>query len=183
MTATLPMDTISRDTNEPSYLPIAALIVGLLAAIFAGVAFFKVNAVSKSMQGQAALNARINDLEGQLRTTMTTADKATERITKVASDANKAFGDVGQAIGGMRNDIAQLQESLTRPTPPPAATGGGSSSAPVAAAGEYIVKSGDTGARIAREAGVSLGDLLAANPGVDWNRLRVGQVIKMPRAR
>jgi LysM repeat protein len=177
------MDTISRDTNEPSYLPIAALIVGLLAAIFAGVAFFKVNAVSKSMQGQAALNARINDLEGQLRTTMTTADKATERITKVASDANKAFGDVGQAIGGMRNDIAQLQESLTRPTPPPAATGGGSSSAPVAAAGEYIVKSGDTGARIAREAGVSLGDLLAANPGVDWNRLRVGQVIKMPRAR
>jgi LysM repeat protein len=53
----------------------------------------------------------------------------------------------------------------------------------VAAAGEYIVKSGDTGARIAREAGVSLGDLLAANPGVDWNRLRVGQVIKMPRAR
>jgi LysM repeat protein len=179
------MDTISRDTNETNYLPIAALIVGLLAAIFAGVAFFKVNAVAKSMQGQAALNARVNDLESQLRTTAATADKATERITRVASDTQKAFTEVGQAIGGMRNDLAQVQESLTRPAPTPsaaAATSGGSG-APTAGPGEYVVKSGDTGARIARDAGIGLGDLMAANPGLDWNRLRVGQVIKLPRGR
>lgn len=180
------MDTISRDTNETNYLPIAALIVGLLAAIFAGVAFFKVNAVAKSLQGQAAVNARLNDLEGQLRTTAATADKATERITRVASDTQKAFTEVGQAIGGMRNDLAQVQESLARPAPAPSvasAASGGGSSAPAAAPGDYVVKAGDTGARIARDAGIGLGDLMAANPGLDWNRLRVGQVIKLPRGR
>jgi LysM repeat protein len=179
------MDTISRDTNETNYLPIAALIVGLLAAIFAGVAFFKVNAVSKSVQGQAAMNARINDLETQLRTTTAASDRSTERITRVASDTQKAFTEVGQAIGGLRNDISQLQEFLTRPAPTPtaAASTTGGSGAPTAGPGEYIVKSGDTGARIARDAGIALGDLMAANPGVDWNRLRVGQVIKLPRGR
>jgi LysM repeat protein len=44
-----------------------------------------------------------------------------------------------------------------------------------------VVKSGDTGSKIARNAGVSLSDLLAVNPGVNWNRLAVGQKIKLPQ--
>lgn len=176
------MDTISRESNETSYLPIAALILGLLGGIFAGVAFFKVRALEKSVTAQTALGARVQELEGQVRTAVATSEKATERITKVASDTNSAFGQVGEAIGAIRADITKVQESMTRPVAAASSGGGGNSTAaaPVAAAGEYIVKSGDTGSKIARNAGVTLSELLAANPGVNWNRLNVGQVVKIP---
>lgn len=169
------MDTISRESNETSYLPIAALIVGVLAGIFAAVAFFKVNTLAKSVEAQAALSARVQELEGQVRTAVTTSEKATERITKVASDTNAAFGQVGEAIQAIRTDMTKVQEAAVKPA---ASTGG--KAAPVAGAGEYVVKSGDTGAKIARAAGVSLSDLLAVNPGVNWNRLNVGQIVKLP---
>jgi LysM repeat protein len=51
----------------------------------------------------------------------------------------------------------------------------------VAGPDEYIIKSGDTGAKIARERGVSLADLQTVNPGVNWTRLAVGQKIKLPK--
>ena len=46
---------------------------------------------------------------------------------------------------------------------------------------EHIVAGGDTGAKIARAKGVSLADLQAVNPGVDWAKLKVGQKIKLPK--
>lgn len=44
----------------------------------------------------------------------------------------------------------------------------------------YTIKAGDTFYNIARTFGISLDSLLAANPGVDPNRLYVGQVICVP---
>jgi LysM repeat protein len=44
----------------------------------------------------------------------------------------------------------------------------------------YVIKGGDTGNRIARSIGVSLDEIQAANPSLDWSRLRVGQRIKIP---
>jgi LysM repeat protein len=46
----------------------------------------------------------------------------------------------------------------------------------------YAIRSGDTFYRIAQRAGISVSALVAANPGVDPNRLRVGQVICIPGA-
>jgi LysM repeat protein len=174
------MDSISRENNETSYLPIAALIVGLLAGIFAAVAFFKVNTVAKSMEGQAAMAARVQELEGQVRTAVATSEKATERITKVASDTNAAFGQVGEAIGGIRTELAKVQEDVVKPKAAASSGGSAGGAAPTAGAGEYVVKGGDTGSKIARAAGVSLSDLLTVNPGVNWNRLNVGQVVRLP---
>lgn len=51
------------------------------------------------------------------------------------------------------------------------------------AGGNYVVQPGDTLARIARYAGVSVGDILAANPGIynaSW--IYAGQVIVLPYA-
>lgn len=48
------------------------------------------------------------------------------------------------------------------------------------AAGEYKVQKGDFGTTIAKKAGVSLAALKAANPGVDWNKLKVNQVLTIP---
>jgi LysM repeat protein len=46
----------------------------------------------------------------------------------------------------------------------------------------YTIKSGDTFYNIARTYGISLDTLLAANPGINPNRLHIGQVICVPNA-
>jgi len=46
--------------------------------------------------------------------------------------------------------------------------------------GEYKVQSGDTGTKIATKAGVKLAALKAANPGVDWNKLKLNQTLVIP---
>ena len=51
----------------------------------------------------------------------------------------------------------------------------------VAGPGEYIVKSGDnSGTKIAKNLGVSIQDLQAVNPSVNWSKLAVGQKLKVP---
>jgi LysM repeat protein len=69
---------------------------------------------------------------------------------------------------------------------PKASSGSGSSGTAAAATAEpgtYVVKSGDTGVKIARDNNVSLTALMAANPDVNWNRLNVGQKINIPGGR
>lgn len=46
----------------------------------------------------------------------------------------------------------------------------------------YIIKAGDTFFNIARTFGISLESLIAANPGVDPNRLTIGQRICVPHS-
>ncbi|KAL8669465.1 MAG: hypothetical protein Q9224_007737, partial [Gallowayella concinna] len=46
----------------------------------------------------------------------------------------------------------------------------------------YTIQSGDTFWAISKKLGVSLGDLQAANPGVNPTALQVGQVIRLPDA-
>jgi LysM repeat protein len=53
----------------------------------------------------------------------------------------------------------------------------------VAGPGEYIVKPGDTGSKIARANGCSLSDLESVNPGVSWTHLKVGEKLKLPERR
>lgn len=46
---------------------------------------------------------------------------------------------------------------------------------------EYIVKRGDTVAKIAAQQGISISDLLALNQGVDFSRLHVGSKLRVRR--
>lgn len=48
-------------------------------------------------------------------------------------------------------------------------------------ADEYTIKAGDTFYSIAKSHGLSLNDIVAANPGIDAKKLHVGQVIKLRR--
>ncbi|KIW35485.1 uncharacterized protein PV07_02181 [Cladophialophora immunda] len=63
-------------------------------------------------------------------------------------------------------------------------TDGGSSTttspAPSQATNSYTVVAGDYGWAIANSLGCSLDDLNAANPGVDWDNLQVGQTLNVP---
>ncbi len=48
------------------------------------------------------------------------------------------------------------------------------------AAGDYKVLKGDIGDTIAKKNGVSIKALVAANPSVNWTRLKVGQTLQIP---
>ena len=51
----------------------------------------------------------------------------------------------------------------------------------VAGPDEYIIKAGDTFAKIARAHGTTIDAMQQVNPGVDSSKLKIGQKIKMPK--
>ncbi len=82
-------------------------------------------------------------------------------------------------------------QPVANPSPPPVhdvspGAGGSSSDHPVHATptkpilGTHTVAAGETAVRIARRYGITLDALLAANPGLEPRRMRVGQVLNIP---
>jgi LysM repeat protein len=78
------------------------------------------------------------------------------------------------------------QPGLPPPIPPPE---GGTGALPpesvtttqsIPNGNTYSLRSGDTGMKVAKTFGVDLADLIAANPDVNWNRLRIGQQLVIP---
>jgi LysM repeat protein len=77
----------------------------------------------------------------------------------------------------------QIRTSSISPAPPtnPVVTGGNFGTRPaVARSHVHIVQAGETAASIARKYGVKLDALLAANPGLEPKRMRVGQPLNVP---
>jgi len=64
---------------------------------------------------------------------------------------------VGGELANQRAAITKLEEAAKKPVVVPGKKGGGEPA--VAGPGEYVVKGGDTGAKIARANGVNLADL------------------------
>jgi LysM repeat protein len=172
------MDTISRENN--SVLPLAGVIAGALALLLAVVALFKLSSTGKEIAQLKDLESRVASVEAQVGTTATTARDAANFARTLESQVNGAFTEVSNQLASVRAEIAIVKESLTKPKP--AATAAGAAKGPVVAGpDEYIVKSGDTGMKIARANGVSIGDLQAVNPGLNWTKLKVGDKVKLPK--
>ena len=173
------MDTISRENN--SYLPVAGVIVGVLALILSGVALAKVSSAKKEISAsvQAEIGPRLDEVSTEARNAGTAAEGARGASNKLASEVNTAFQQVATEIGSIRGELVKIQETKTVKAAPGAAAGGSKEPA-VAGPGEYVIKAGDTGAKISRSQGVSLGDLQTVNPGTNWTALKVGQKIKLP---
>ncbi len=170
------MDTISRENN--SYLPVAAVIVGVLALVLSGVALAKISSAKKEISAQVEpLSLRIDEAEGQARNATAAADKASGSINKLASDTQSAFTQVAQELGNIRGEITKVVEAKVAPK---AAAGKAAAGPAVAGPDEYVIKAGDTFAKIARAQGATLADVQAVNPGVDASKLKVGQKIKLP---
>ena len=167
------MDTISRESNS-SYLPVAGVLIGFVALIFGVVALFKANAVGKKVPDN--LPDQLASLESNTTNAAAAADKAGKDIVTLKNSIQSAFDSIGPEIGNMKASIAKLEEAAkARAVAPRAAKGG----APVVAGpGEYVVKPGDNGMKIAKATGVSISQLEAANPGIDWKHLRIGQTVK-----
>jgi len=171
------MDTISRDNNS-SYLPVAGVIVGLLALVLSAVALVKVSSAGKRLDDQDAKVAKIDSLESQLGTLSTASDKAAKDIISLTHSTQDAFNTMSQMMGDANGKITKLEEGSKRPAAGPK---GGPKEPVVAGPDEYVVKGGDTFSKIAKAHGCTAADIAAVNPGVSSSSLKIGQKIKLPK--
>jgi LysM repeat protein len=160
------MDTISSRENS-NILPVAGVIIGVIALLLSIIAFVKVNSANTKI---AAHDEKFTAMDAQLSTASASAEQA-----KTQDAVTQLSGMIGETNGR----LAKLEEAQKAR---PAASAKGASKEPaVAGPGEYVVKKGDTGASIARANGTSLTDMQSVNPGVNWNKLAVGQKVKLPK--
>ncbi len=73
----------------------------------------------------------------------------------------------------------QVPSSVT-PVSPTAAASATAAASPTTAGRTYVMKSGDTLSAVAASFGVTVAELLAANPGLNANTIAVGAEIKIP---
>jgi LysM repeat protein len=170
------MDTISRESNS-SYLPVAGVLVGVLALILGGIALAKVSSLNKRVPED--LQDKLTSLTTDTQNAAAAADKASKGVDSLQRSSQAAFDSIGPEIGGLKESLKKLEDAAkARVVAPKSAKGGEGGAAAAAGPGEYKVKPGDTGTKIAKATGVSLSELETVNPGVDWRRLKVGQTIK-----
>ncbi len=170
------MDNISRESNS-SYLPVAGVIAGVIALLLSVGAFIKAASTKTDLTAQiSTVSDKVDAADATSRAAQAAADKNNSNINALAGQMQTAFTNVGTELGTIHADIKGLQESKTKP----AAGAKGSTGPVVAGKDEYIVKSGDTGTKIATATGASIKALEAVNPSVDWTKLKIGQKLKLP---
>lgn len=170
------MDTISRENN--SMLPVGGIIVGVVALLIGAWTAISLSKVKAQLAAHEEKIAKIDDIASQVSAASAASDKASKDITALTGSTQNAVNEIGAEIGTLKASVSKLEESAKRPVAVGGKHGGGGPV--VAGPGEYVVAHGDSGAKIARANGVSLHDLQAVNPSVNWSKLHVGQKIKLP---
>ena len=168
------MDTISRENN--SMLPVGGIIVGVIALLLGGYSAIKLSSVGKALAAHEEKLAKVDSLESQVSSSAATADKASRDLAALTRSTQDAFNQVGAELGNLRAGITKLEESAKAPA---RSTKGGAPA--VAGPDEYIIKAGDTFAKIARAQGTTIDAMQQVNPGVDSRSLKIGQKIKLPK--
>jgi len=163
-------------------LPVGGIVVGIIGLLMGGIALLQIHTVKKTLAEHQAKVDLVDGVKSQAETAAAAAEKADKAVGVLRNETVKAFNDVGEALGRINSSIGKLEEAAKKPAPVVADKKGGKSNGPVVAGpGEYIVKAGDvSGTKIAKAQGVSIDDLKAVNPGVDWSKLKLGQKLKLP---
>jgi LysM repeat protein len=163
-------------------LPVGAIIVGVIALLLGGYAAISLSKVKRTLAEQEAKFAKLEQIESTTNAAANAAEKAAKEYQGLRTSTQDAFNLVSDELKRLSGSLIKLEESAKKP----AAAGStgtkkGGSEPAVAGPGEYVVKPGDSGMRIANANGVSIGDLQAVNPGVNWNALKIGQKLKLPK--
>ena len=156
-------------------LPMGGVIVGAVALIIGVYAAISLSKVNRTLAAQADKVARIDDLATQVASATAASDKAARDISSLATQTQSAVTQIATDLAGIHEQIKHMEEART-----PKAAKGPKGEPAVAGPGEYLVKSGDTGMKIARANGCTLAELEAVNAGVSWTHLKVGEKLKLP---
>lgn len=173
------METISSRESS-NLIPVVGLVAGVVALLLAVIAFVKANNAKTQVEDLAAQMSQLQDLQNQVANLSGGVESNKHDINKLIGDTQTVLSQISTAIGDVRSDITKLQDAQKAKAAPAPGGKAGAKEAPVAGPGEYVVKGGDTGVKIARANGVSLSDLMAVNPSVNWNKLHAGDKIKLP---
>lgn len=161
-------------------LPFGAIILGGIALLLGGYSAIALSKVNKTIAEQDAKLARIEAVEASANQAASAAEGLKKQYNDLRSQTQAGFDQVGPLLGKLQESVTKLEEATKRPAPAAAAGKKGGEPA-VAGPGEYVVRPGDSGMKIANANGVTLGNLQAVNPGVNWNALKPGQKLKLPK--
>jgi LysM repeat protein len=186
---------MQTSSSNGSYLPILGAILGGIGLIVGIIGVAQANkARSELATARTALEERISDAEASVSTVRGSVDQARaaadqarssaadtrQRLDAVVQQTMRAFEDVSGQFRSVREDMNKLAAAHTPRS-------GGTSGAPTIPPGTlqedgtYIIKQGDTFSGLARQFNIPVAQIVAANPGVDAARIRVGQRINIPR--
>ncbi len=153
----------------------AGVIIGAIALLLGGIALAK-SSKAATEEALTAQVGRIDEATKSASDAAVKADRANTNVKALQDSMQGAFNEVSKSLSLMTTEIQELKAAK-------AAKPVANSNASTATAGkdEYIVKAGDvSGTKIAAANGVKLSDLMAVNPGVEWNKLKIGQKLKLP---
>ncbi len=158
-------------------LPVGGVIVGVLALIVGGYGAIKASSLQKIVATHQEKVDKVDGIESQLGSVSAASDKATKDIGSLSRTTQEAFNTVAADLANIHASIVKIEEAQKKP----AAAGKGPRGEVVAGPGEYVVKAGDSFAKIGRaHGGFSPSEVASVNPGVDSSKLKVGQKIKLP---
>lgn len=173
------MDTLSRDSSSSSsnIVPMIGAFTGVIGLLLAVVALVQLSTVKKTLAAHGDEIAKIATIENEVRSN---ASKTEADMKNLRDGVQNALNQVGTEIGAIRAQLTKMEEAMKKPAP---VVGKGGKAAPTGvknADGTYTVAKGDGLSSIARKFGTSVDALLAENPGLNPNKMHIGQKIKLP---
>lgn len=152
-------------------------ILAVLALVLGGIGLYQ----SIGLRGHDVANGdRISELEQQVERLAGANEEITAQIRDLRTDTRAAFQKVN-------DKMIEFHGDTSRATPPAGATSeavttapDGGVTTPAAATRTYTIRAGDLLGKIALAQKTTVDAIIKANPGLSPNRLKVGQVIKLP---
>jgi LysM repeat protein len=162
-------------------LPVGGIIVGVIALLLGGYAAISLSKVNRLLAEHQTKIDKIDGIESSASAAAASAEKAAKDIQSLTRSTQDAVTQISNMLGDMGGKITKLEEAAKKPVVTSKKGGKAGPSEAVAGPDEYVVKSGDTGMKIASANHVSVADLQAVNPGVNWSKLKVGDKVKLPK--
>ncbi len=157
---------LEQQGRKRSHIRIVAFIVGLHVVFLGGMLIqgCKPGETAKTPNGNSTLATNEGGLAQENPSYYKSLDPASNGV---ASQGNYPAPEVGASSNAVAHGP---QPPVVEPSNP----------LPAQAASEYEIKAGDTFAKVAKNHGVGVKAILAANSGVDAARLKIGQKIQIP---
>ncbi len=153
---------------------IVSIGLAILAIAIGGIGLY----VGISGRGQASLQSdRISELEQRVDRLSGASEEITGQIRGLHSSTRSALQEVSAQMNQLRTDLSGRAPAAA-PAQDAAAT---QTAAPSEPSGKtYVIRAGDLLGKVAKQQNTTTAAILKANPGLNPNRLKVGQVINLP---
>ncbi|HMP76322.1 MAG TPA: LysM domain-containing protein [Kiritimatiellia bacterium] len=149
--------------------------IAILGVALAGTALY---VALNSGKGDARQDDRLSELEQKVDRLTGASEELNGQIRGLYNQTRTSLQNVGEEMNRLRDELK------TRPAPvaaaPAAPSVAATTASPASAGGTYTIRAGDLLGKVAHTQGTTVDAILKVNPGLNPNRLKVGQVINLP---